>query len=169
MGDEQARVVAALLNVWSGDMIAKFADEEFMAGAADPDTWIAGSEWEFVAEEGSQSLGMTSGQKGLDGLLAIWARWLEAFERWEAEPDGAPIALERERVLARIHVQARSHAGLELDFVCGLIYSFDGPTLRLVQAYGTWDAALEAAGIDEQEAERRGREGARSLPVDRAS
>jgi hypothetical protein len=169
MGDEQARVVEALLKVWSGDMIAKFSDDEFMAGARDPETWIVGADWEFVADEGSQSLGMTSGQKGLDGLLAIWSRWLEAFERWQADVMGVPVAIGRERVLVRMHVQARSHAGLELDFETGIIYSFDGPDLRLCQAYGTWEAALAAAGIDERAAERLQRESARTGQVDQPS
>jgi hypothetical protein len=162
MGDERVRLVQGIWDFWSGDLVTRLADPEFVAGVRTAAPGIMGTDWEFVAEEGSQALGMTSAHTGIDGFLAIWARWVEAFERWDAHLEGAPIEVERERVLARVPVQARSLAGVEMELDTGVIYSFEGLELRLVTTYREWTEALRVAGLTEAEAEALQRESARA-------
>jgi hypothetical protein len=166
MGDERVRLVEGIWRFWAGDLVTKLKDEEFVAGLRSAAPGIMGTNWEFIAEEGSQALGMTSPHTGIEGFLAIWHRWIEAFERWDARLDGVPIEVERERVLARVPVHARSRAGLEMELDTGVIYSFDGVELRLITTYREWTDALRVAGISEAEAEVLQRESARAKQID---
>jgi hypothetical protein len=159
-GDEQIALVKGFWAFWGGDLVAKLNDERFVALAREAEKSTIGNDWEFVADEGTQSLGMTSGQKGIEGFLVIWRRWIEAFESWEGNLDGTPVLLDRERVLARIRVKARSNVGADIEFQSGLVYSFDGGELRRIVSYRTWEEALAGAGISAEQAERLERKAA---------
>jgi hypothetical protein len=161
-GDEQIALVNGFWAFWGGDLVAKLNDERFVALARETEKSTIGNDWEFIADEATQSLGMTSGHKGIEGFLVIWRRWIEAFDHWDAGLDGMPIVLERERVLARIRVKARSNVGADLEFQSGLVYSFDGSELRRIVSYRTWDEALAGAGITAEQAELLERKAARA-------
>jgi hypothetical protein len=162
VGDElvQLRLVEGFWLFWGGDLVAKLADEQFVAKARATEALIGG-DWEFVADEGTQALGMTSGHRGIEGFLSIWRRWTEAFRSWEGHLVGTPILLERERVLARIDVRAESHAGVAIEFQTGILYSFDGSDLRRIVSFRTWEEALAGASVTAAEIEVLERESAR--------
>ncbi len=164
MGAEQTQLqlVDGFWRFWSGNLVDKLADEDFLATARETEALI-GKDWDFVPDEGVQALGITTGHRGLEGFIAIWSRWLEAFESWEGILVGAPVLLERERVLARLDVRARSNAGVDLRFFAGILYYFDGFELRRIVGYRTWDKALAGAGIDEAQVDALQRESARVL------
>jgi ketosteroid isomerase-like protein len=86
-------------------------------------------------------------QRGPDAISEVQARAADAFEQQRYEPEKL-IDLEG-RILVRVRFFARGRgSGVELETKIGQLWTLkDGRAVRL-DVYRTWEAAVEAAGID---------------------
>ena len=85
--------------------------------------------------------------RGHAGFRDLWRDFRETWDSLQVEID--EIRDIGDLVVARLTFRARSREGLEVDRQFGQIFTVkDGLGVRQ-HTYGTWDEALEAAGLSE--------------------
>jgi hypothetical protein len=86
---------------------------------------------------------------GMDGFIAVWRDWCNAFETYRVIPREF-VGLPDGRVLVLVENRAQTKTeGVEMAFEGAAIWTLEGGLVRKVEQFVDRERALEAAGLKE--------------------
>jgi ketosteroid isomerase-like protein len=127
------------------DLVTLFRDDAAFAALTEAVSPFLHEDFEVV---GNAFVGLDARRVGLDGLRAVWLKWLDPWESYRVEIEDVVDAGDAAVVLFRDYGR-RGGMAAEISLAGGTVWTVRDGKVARVAFYPVRSDALEAAGLSE--------------------
>jgi hypothetical protein len=152
MSEENVEVARRLYTDQPFDLVTVFSDPALLDAVRSQVEPVVHADFETVFDPHPTPVGDLGDVRGVDGFITAWAGFLSAWDSWVVKPEEF-IDVDEHRVLVLLDVQARSKTHkVDIPVPSANLLTLREGKIARVELFTTKGAALEAAGLSEDDA-----------------